>query len=79
MRGVYICSQLDVNASIHTLISRDRGAVWSRIRRPSGVPCVDEGKASIDLCVWKYWIFSIMHHGPIMKFVQFLIYDIISN
>ena len=44
MTGVYIASQLDADASIHTVITRDRGAEWSRIKRPQGIPCVDEKK-----------------------------------
>ena len=44
MTGVYIASQLDDDASIHTVITRDRGAEWTRIKRPEGMPCVDEKK-----------------------------------
>lgn len=43
MRGVYLASQVYSDSTIHTVITYDRGGIWSPVRKPAEVPCVDTG------------------------------------
>lgn len=44
LRGVYLASQMEPDNSIHTMITYNRGGLWSPVTRPAGAPCVDENK-----------------------------------
>ncbi|XP_072181628.1 sortilin-like [Diadema setosum] len=49
MRGVYFASQIHPDSTIHTMITYDRGGIWTNIRQPKDVPCNDQGICSLQI------------------------------
>lgn len=49
MRGVYLASQVYSDSTIHTVITYDRGGIWSPVRKPAEVPCVDTGVCQLQI------------------------------
>ncbi|XP_054752388.2 sortilin-like isoform X1 [Lytechinus pictus] len=49
MRGVYLASQIHEDSTIHTVITYDRGGIWSPVRRPVEVPCTDTGECHLQI------------------------------